>query len=310
MLKKLALVAMMSSAVVSTSAFAQATNWGDVAGGTDPNASSETVEASDQTSAWGGQPAESETVAAATPEAAAAEPACGEDDPRYAQLVPVLKSIKAGESVEPLQTSFSTYVGLNAKIRSILGDNIVISSPDCSQQFIFDGVLTGKVSIPFAEQWNVINDALRTGDQGLLSFVAKNTKAAPASALDVISLAQFAPLDGGQLKKLYAITAPTKANQKEVKTPLMLELFLQMGGTVKPSDQGTLAYVVKGDPSIYANQFYGIHLEKDAGNFSHNINVKGKNVPNQVASLLAAAGLNSTVMTNYQIKKAFEEASQ
>ncbi|WP_417522248.1 hypothetical protein [Marinobacter sp.] len=302
MFKKLALLTLIGGISLSPGTFAQSTDWGDVAGGTESGSPQNASSQNTGNDPWGNEP----VIPEEAPESVAQQPqgelACGEDDPRYSQIVPILKSIKAGEQVEPLQTSFTTYVGLNSKIRDILGDNIVISSPDCSEQFIFEGVLTGKVSVPFAEQWSVINDALRVGDKKLLQFVIENTKAAPASAYTLISLAQYAPLEGQQLDRFYSVFQPAKAEAKDKTPPLMLDIFIQLGGSVKEDDRGVMAYVGSGphfSPSLEA-----IFLPDGAGSVRHSIS--GREISNQVASLLTAAGLKSTVMG----KTGAEEAAE
>ncbi|MBS9405448.1 hypothetical protein KG088_17730 [Halomonas sp. TRM85114] len=304
MFKKLALAALIGSISVSTGAIAQTTDWSDVAGGEESNSTTQTSSGSAQPDPWA---TDSETVQAPAPapaKQAQAEPACGEDDLRYSQIVPILKSIQAGDEVEPLQTSFSTFVGLNSKIREILGDNIFISSPDCSEQFVFDGVLTGKVSVPFAVQWNVINDALRVGDKDLLQFLLENTKAASTSAHTLISMAQYAPLEGQQLERFYAVVEPNKTNGEEPTPPLMLDIYLQLGGTVNQAERGTMAYI--GENDFYDDPgLYSISLEQGKGEI---INfVAGQEVSGKVASLLNGAGLKTSVLHHKTAQKSAEE---
>ncbi len=257
---KLAVAALM----VSSHAYADDNGWGDVAG-------------SDSADVGGWS-------APAAPQAEPGKLACGADDPRYATLVPVLKSLQAGEKIEPMQTSFSTYVSLSQNVRAVLGENIFISSSDCSEQYLFNGELTGKVNVPLAELWQVTNDAIRSGDQGLLQFVYKNTRAAPESAQSIISMTQFVHLDDAQVRKLYSVIAPNKANSAGDNKPLMLEVFVAYGGTVTPADRGKAVYIASRHNSII-----GMHLERQGGSNEQTLRFDG--VEQLVTSLFSGVGL-------------------
>ena len=66
-------------------------------------------------------------------------PACGEDDQRIENIIPLLREIQAGNTIEPLQLSLETYMGLSPKVSSILGDNFYISVLDCTKHMLFEG---------------------------------------------------------------------------------------------------------------------------------------------------------------------------
>jgi len=117
----------------------------------------------------------------------AAGKVCGQDDARMSNLIAVLKDVKAGKKVDPLQLSFGTYMDLSDKVRGILGDNIIIVTATCKNQFIMDGELTGKVEMPFPEVMTYINDALRARDANKLKFIFANVKVAPDSLHNIMS---------------------------------------------------------------------------------------------------------------------------
>lgn len=257
--------------------------WGDVSSSTDPGG-------------WGAPAAEAveeaapavveETAAVTAPQAEPGKPACGTDDPRYTKLPIELKKLQNGEKIEPIQLSFATYIGMAPNIRKLMGDNLYISSPDCSEQHLFGGELTGKVMLKFNELWQVINNAIRTDDLGLLNFVSKNTRVEPESALNIMSMVQFVSLDDNQLRKLYTVIAPDRATAKELKKPLMLEIYLAFGGTVIKAERSKTIYA-------YSSRSYhlaDLYLENNGGQFSPNL-LNVENIVQLSSSLLSNAGL-------------------
>lgn len=270
--KKSTLAAAVFALLVGAPVYAETEGWGEVAGGS-------------ESSAWG---AVDEPVVAQPMQAQAepGKPACGKDDPRYASLVPVLRELQAGETIEPMQTSFGTYVTLNSNVRKILGDNLYISSPDCSEQHLFDGALTGKINVPFTDLWQVINDTLRTNDQALMNFVANNTRATPESALSVISMVQYVHLDDNQTRKLYSAIAPEKAKPTEIQKPLMLEVYLAFGGTVNESDRGKTVFV-----DNFSSRLHGLYIERKGGFAKPQGLQNNTNIVVDASSMLQAAGL-------------------
>lgn len=294
MTKKYMLLALVSALLIPVGSIAQSTNWGDVAGGDQSGMESNAPKGSADESPWGEVSDVQSGAAVQSKQASKAIP-CGEDDPRYSQLMTVLRTVKEGGDVKPLQTSFSTYAGMNAKVRNALGSNVFISSPDCSKQFIFDGDLTGKVTIPFPEQWGFIRDALRVGDDELLGFIIENTSAAPEPAENLISLAQYAPLEGRQLERLNSVMGYEGDSSQENNKIIMLGLYLHLGGTVMEEDRGTMAYL----GAIMGGRNAGmksIYLEKEKG--SSKIRIDGKEAPKKVASLLSASGLRVSIMSD------------
>lgn len=276
---------------LSVAAFAQTQTegWGAVTGNS-------------EVGAWG---AAAESIPASSPapvaQAAPGKPNCGKDDPRYATLVPILKKLQAGESIEPMQTSFKTYVNLNANVRKTLGDNIFISSPDCSEQHLFAGELTGKINVPFVDLWQVINDALRTNDPGLMNFVAKNARVTPESALSVISLAQPLHLDEDQTRKLYAVINPEKSKATDLTSPLLLDIFLAFGGNVQESDRGKTAFI-----DDYTAGLIKIYLERKGGEVRSN-DIPGldkRKIINKITSMLQTAGLRAEIAGSYAKERA------
>lgn len=284
--KKNVLKVAVAALVLSSGVHAQENGWGDVAG-------------SDTAEVGGWSTPAAEAPAPAAPQAEPGKLACGTDDPRYATLVPVLKSLQAGEKIEPMQTSFPTYVTLSQNVRGILGDNIFISSPDCTEQYLFNGELTGKINVPFTDLWQVINDAMRTDDLPLMQFVAKNTRAAPESALGVISMVQFVHLDDAQVRKLYSVIAPDKVKVLDIRKPLMLEIYLAFGGTVAQADRGKTAYLTM----MYGNMVPSIYIERRGGTAKLS-EVRFENAVQQIASLLQTAGLRAELTGNDSDAKA------
>ncbi len=299
--KKSVLAAAILTLLLGAPAYAETDGWGAVAGEPESSAwgaGSETLEVDPaqtqaEPSAWG---AETVSEAVKAEPAKPAQAACGKDDPRYARIAPVLKELQAGQSIEPLQTSFATYATMNSKIRSILGENIYISSADCSEQHLFEGELTGKVTVAFTEIWQIINDTLRTDDQAMMSFVAKNTRAAPEPALSVISMVQFVHLDDSQIRKLYAVVAPGKAKQPELDKPLMLELFLMFAGTVNEADKGKTAYLQAEYYSHDKDILKAIYLEKNSGETQTPGFGREFDMVTRVSSMLKATGLDIKVV--------------
>lgn len=277
--KKSALTVAVFSFFLGAAAYAETNGWGAVATESDPNA-------------WGAsvsETAEIESVQRQIEPAKTTQAACGQDDPRYARIAPVLNELKAGQSIEPLQTSFSTYMTLNSKVRTMLGDNIYISSTDCSEQHLFDGDLMGKIVVPFTDLWQVINDSLRTDDQAMLRFIVNNTRAAPESALSVISMVQFVHLDTDQQRKLFAVIAPNKAESKTPEQALMLELFLAFSGTISEADKGKTVFL----NNRHDGTMHGIYIEKNGGNVKiegiHNID----NIVPRISTMLQVTGLQA-----------------
>jgi len=285
--KKNVLTAAVVALLLSGGANADDNGWGAVAGGAEPANSS----AASSTTAGGWAEPAAEVATPEKPQAVAGKPACGADDPRFASLVPVLKSLQAGETIEPMQTSFSTYVTLNGNVRNILADNIYISSPDCSEQHLFNGELTGKINVPFADLWQVMNEAMRTDDLALMKFVAKNTRAVPESALSIISMVQFVHLDDNQVRKLYSVITPEKAKRTEVQKPFMLEVFLAYGGTVIEAERGKSAFLETQGNTLRVAE---IHLEKKGGK-AQVADVFFQGAPAYVTSLLQTAGLRAQI---------------
>ncbi|MDQ6962821.1 MAG: hypothetical protein Q9M28_09920 [Mariprofundaceae bacterium] len=194
--------------------------WGDVAGGTF---------------------AEPEQAAPATPKVAATAPdgtVCGQDDPRMQNLIAVLKDVKAGSKVKPLQMSFGTYMGLSDKVRKMLGDNIIISTADCKKQFIFEGALTGKVEMPFPEAMTYINNALRARDTAKLKFVFTNMKAAPDTLNNILSysVAKEFDLETGKVLVHAANILPLRSNEKLMGI-LLLDIYQALGGRLAQGEK-------------------------------------------------------------------------
>lgn len=272
--KKNFLAASMLALALSVPAHAEDDAWGDVSGNTDPGD-------------WGVTAVE-ETAPATLPvqQTEPGKPACGADDPRYAKLPQVLKELQAGTIIEPLQLSFPTYISLSPNVRGILGDNLYISSPDCSEQYLFSGELTGKVTVNFSDLWQIINNTTRTNDQELLNFVAQNTQAAPESALSVISKVQHVSLANDQVRRLYTAIAPEKINSLDIEKPLMLEVYLAFGGSTIESDRDKAVFI---HDSWGDDMVVGLYLEHKEGSFLPSI--REKNIVPLTSSLLSTAGL-------------------
>ena len=297
--KKNVLTAAFVALMAGGHVYAQDTGWGDVAGGTASDAWGSTAE--DSAGGWGAPAAEAAETAPAQAQSEPGKAACGADDPRYAQLVPVLKSLQAGESIEPMQTSFRTYVSLSPNVRSILADNIYISSADCSEQYLFEGELTGKINVDFTDLWQVINDAIRTDDLGLMQFVTKNTRAAPEPAMAVISMVQNVPLDDAQVRKLYSVIAPERTKPSEIRTPLMLEIYLAFGGLLNQEERGKVAIV--GTHNQYVTDIY---LTRNEGRFEPR-DARFQGASSLVPSLLQSAGFTAQGIPNGRARQAAAE---
>jgi len=227
MKKSIMMAAMLLLAPVT--AMADDAAWGDVGGGS-----------------FGETP---QTTAPAQPAAPAGKTACGQDDPRMQNLIAVLKDVKAGNKVEPLQMSFGTYMGLSDKIRKMLGDNIVISTASCKKQFVFDGELTGKVEMPFPEAMTYINDALRARDATKLKSVFANVKAAPDTLHNILSysVAKSYPLETGKVLIQAANIQAVRSNDDSMGI-LLLNLYQALGGTLAQGEKN-IVHIMNGQGS-------------------------------------------------------------
>jgi len=196
------------------------------------------------------------TNAPAQPTAPAGK-VCGQDDPRMQNLMAVLKDVKAGNKVEPLQMSFGTYMGLSDKIRKLLGDNIVISTANCKKQFIFDGELAGKVEMPFPEAMTYINDALRARDVAKLKAVFANVKAAPDTLHNILSysVAKSFPLATGKALIQVANIQAVRSN-KESMGVLLLNIYEALGGTLAQGEKNKVYLYNRANSRYAVNAVY------------------------------------------------------
>jgi len=241
------------------------------------------------------------TKAAAKPAVQPAAATCGQDDPRMQNLIVVLKDIKAGKKVEPLQMSFGTFMGLSGKIRKMLGDNIVIVTANCKKQFIFDGELTGKVEMPFPEAMTYINQALRARDIAQLKFIFSNVKAAPDTLHNILnySVARTFPLETGKVLVQTANIKPVGSN-KESMGVLLLNLYQALGGRIKSGEKNKV--------NIYKGQAYIAYLVYADDGFTVTVGsgvtylYSGNGItdmgPTQLAEAYASLGLSSIVTIN------------
>lgn len=291
--KKSALTVALSF-FLAASSYAETDSWSEVAGETNQ-------------SAWGAEvieePAAVELapVAAAKVESSQPQAACGDDDPRYGSLITVIKDLQAGNSIEPMQTSISTYVSLSENVRKVLGENFYISGADCSKNYMFEGELIGNINMPFNEIWALINEALRTNDPVLINILRKNVRANPDSAFSVVSMAQPVSLDDDQARKLNTLLSlrHTAADAVVLK-PLLLEIFTAFGGIVNADDKGKIAFVYVNDN--YVENVKGIYMQGQkeslvpalTGEITEGRKTDTAFAP-RVSAALSAAGLNSQV---------------
>ncbi len=306
MTKKYMLLALVSALFIPVGSIAQSTNWGDVAGGDQSGMESNAPEGSANESPWG-EASDVQSKASVKPKPTSNALTCGEDDPRYSQLMTVLRTVKEGGNVNPLQTSFSTYAEMNKKVRDMLGSNIFISSPDCSKQFVFDGELTGKVTLPFPELWSLIASVLRVGDKEKMDFILASTTAAPEPASNLISMVQYAPLDGQQLSRLKSVMgygedgSKEKDESKEQDGVIMLDIYLMLGGRASDADRGKPVMLV----TKYSKheELETIHLDNQEEGVGVVIN--GRESVDKVASLLASSGLNPSTLSSREANRIF-----
>jgi len=182
--------------------------------------------------------------------ASSGEAACGQDDPRMQNLIAVLKDVRAGNKVEPLKMRFGTYMGMSNKIRKMLGDNIIITTANCKQQFIFGGELTGKVEMPFPEAMTYINDALRARDAATLNFIFTNVKAAPDTLHNIMSysVARAFPLASGKALIQAANIQAVRSDDKSMGI-LLLNLYQALGGTLISGGKNEIQIYSRGGTS-------------------------------------------------------------
>ena len=216
-------------------------------------------------------PATEQAPPVQTPEAPINEPACGEDDPRIENFVPVLQELRAGNAIEPIQMTFETYLSLSLKIRNILGDNIYFSLPDCSKSYLIEGELLDVFEVPMITMWSTITDALRTSDVEKLQFMKKNIRPAPVTAAEIISYIQDVEISpeqrtmlGENLFKTSIRNAPYENENKDEDEDndrwSFLDIYIVLGGKLVPSDIGKSIYLVP----IYSA--YTVCLDDGQGN--------------------------------------------
>ncbi|MDQ7003710.1 MAG: hypothetical protein Q9N67_01765 [Ghiorsea sp.] len=187
----------------------------------------------------------------AKPKQEAAAPAnvdgkqCGQDDARLANIVPVLKDLRAGKTVEPLKITFGTYMDLTTKVRGILGDNIVIVTPSCKDAVLFEGELTSKVQLPFPEALVLINQSLQQRDSEKLKFIFKNVQAESASRQEIMSFtrAQTYPLETGKVLATVANIKPLANNDDEIGIAI-ISLYAALGGTLNKGEDNVIYITV------------------------------------------------------------------
>lgn len=277
---------------VSASAYAETDGWGSVASG---ELESGSFEGEDEPRLV------TPAVASVTAENIPSKAACGEDDPRYSSIVPVLKELQAGKAIEPMQTSVNTYIALSDNVRKILADNVFISASDCSETHLFEGALIGKVNVPFTDILGLINTVMRTNDQGLINFLSNNVNASSESALSIVTMLQPIPFDDGQVRKLYAIMDPSKSlpdsKKMEVQKPLLLEVFLAFSGKVNADEKGKKVFMVTGINNYRNNIIKSMFLQGN-GDARVGSEMEQEGIVSFVISLLGMAGLNSQIVSS------------
>ena len=192
------------------------------------------------------------------------EPACGKDDPRLENIIPVLKEIQAGNTIKPVQLSLETYMGLSPKVLGILGGNLYISVPDCSKHFLFEGEFIEKMEVPMSSLWYIINNTLRSNSADKLQFINKNLIAAPMTASEIIHYLQYITLPSAQhslLKDVLLLIPMKDRSSKNKEGWLLLDIYVQLGGRLVPEDVGKNIYIVDSfsDPT-------GVYLDNGDGN--------------------------------------------
>lgn len=212
-------------------------------------------------------PATEQTQPVQTSEGPAKEPACGEDDPRIDNFVPVLREIRAGNTIEPIQLTLETYMSLSLKIRNMLGDNIYFSLPDCSKSYLFEGELLDVMEVPMITMWSTIADALRTSDVEKLQFMKKNIRPAPATAAELVSYIQdvvFSSEQRAMLEDNFFTDIRNAPYYRDRDNDLwsFLDIYLALGGKLIPADVGKSIYVVFSSSTVLA----GVYLEDGQGN--------------------------------------------
>ena len=215
-------------------------------------------------------PATEQAPPVQTPEAPINEPACGEDDPRIENFVPVLQEIRAGNTIEPIQMTLETYISLSLKIRNMLGDNIYFSLPDCSKSYFFKGELLDVVEVPMITMWSTITDALRTSDVEKLQFMKKNIRPAPVTAAELISYIQdveFSPEQRTMLEENLFITnirnAPYRGGDNDWWS--FLDIYIVLGGKLISGDIGKSIYLAEEISAFRREVITGVFLDDGQG---------------------------------------------
>ena len=240
MIRLIALMILLSTTY--SGSWADDTAWGDVGGADLPVAE---------------QIPSEQTTAPSTNELA-----CGEDDQRIENIIPLLREIQAGNTIEPLQLSLETYMGLSPKVSSILGDNFYISVPDCTKHMLFEGEFIESIEIPMSNIWSMVHNALRENNAEKLQFIKKNVKASPESAAQILHYIQQVKLPQAHhsLLKEHLFLVPTLTTRQKEKVFFLLSNFIQLGGRLIPEDVGKKVYMVYSSSIVL-----GVYLDSGFG---------------------------------------------
>jgi len=203
--------------------------------------------------AWGDQAKPTTEVTAAS------NKTCVQDDPRMANIVPVLQAVRAGKKIEPVKMSVKSYLDMKKKVRDILGDNIVIVTPSCKDNPFFEGELLSKVELPFPNILNLIDRSIHQKDINQINFIFKNVKAASASANEIVNFSMSKVYSLADAKVLMdAAHIEAIGSDKEHAALLLTNLYVALGGKWSGKGNGNInVYVFNAMyTSIVVNSIY------------------------------------------------------
>jgi len=151
------------------------------------------------------------------------------DDPRIeSDVLGLIKSIKLGKERAPIRMTLGTYLGMSPKTRLAFGENITISSKACNPVSVFEGEVTGKVSIPFEEYYRTVARSIIKNRQGMFLALKKHGQVAPMpveSFVDLFGKMPFSQTGGikvrNRMKQLFPEAGSLNPKQEWLKDPAM-----------------------------------------------------------------------------------------
>jgi hypothetical protein len=103
------------------------------------------------------------------------------DDPRLDDVRSLIKAVKKGENIEPMQMQYGTFLAMNDKIKAFIGGgegnpNFKIVDGNCEQPIIIDGEMITKYEMPLDQIIKHLLLLQEKGDSDGIDDLIKNVK--------------------------------------------------------------------------------------------------------------------------------------